>query len=147
MGHLQSDLEKLFAQLSGRSKTLEFIRSNETLEQSPNSPDAKETSAHLARIWANDQVRLLSSSRDEKSVSAATELAVAYQLVTPLTGAVVLETADQYAAANLTPVNAGTVPTIPEPEMVVLIAIVGAILMFLLYRRNFLRRASGHETL
>ncbi len=147
MGTLQSDLEKLFAQLSGQSKSLEFVRSTEKLEQPPNSSDAKETSAHLARIWANDQIRFLSSLGDEKSVEAATKLAVAYQLVTPVTGAVVLETQEQYTAANLKPVDPGTVPTIPEPEMVVLIAMAAAILLFLLYRQHFLHRASGHKAL
>ncbi|HEU4768915.1 MAG TPA: VIT domain-containing protein [Pyrinomonadaceae bacterium] len=146
-GSLQSDLEKLFAHLTSESKTLEFVRSNEKLEQPPNSANTKETSAHLARLWANDQVRSMMSSRDDKSIEAATQLAVAYQLVTPVSGAVVLETQEQYTAANLKPVDAGTVPTIPEPEMVLLIAIVAAILLFLLYRQQLMRRASGHTSL
>jgi hypothetical protein len=62
-------------------------------------------------------------------------LAAKYQLVTPVTGAVVLETAQQYAASDLTPVNPGTVPTIPEPEIVVLMVVVGAFLIFLAYRK------------
>ena len=33
MGRLQSDLERLFAQLSGGLKTVEFVRSNEKLRQ------------------------------------------------------------------------------------------------------------------
>ena len=142
MGSLQSDLEKLFAQLSGRVKTFEFVRSNTKLEQLPNSSDAKETSAHLARIWANDEVRRLMGSTDAKAGEEATQLAVAYQLVTPVSGAVVLETKEQYTAAGLKPVEPGTVPTIPEPEMVMLIAVVGAFLLWLLYRQRLLRRAS-----
>ena len=140
MGSLQSDLEKLFAQLSGRVKTLELVRSNEKLTQVPNASNAKETSGHLARIWAHDEVRRLMTSGDEESLEDATQLAVAYQLVTPVSGAVVLETQDQYTAAGLQPVAAGTVPTIPEPEMVMLLVIVAAFLLWLLYRQHFLRR-------
>ena len=147
MGRLQSDLERLFAQLSGGLKTVEFVRSNEKLRQPPNSSNAKETSAHLARIWANDEVKRLMVFGDEKSIEAATKLAIAYQLVTPLTGAVVLETKEQYTAAGLKPVEPGTVPTIPEPEMVMLIVIVCAILSWLLHWHHFLRRASGRRVL
>ncbi|HKR22833.1 MAG TPA: VIT domain-containing protein [Pyrinomonadaceae bacterium] len=143
MGQLQSDLEKLFAQLSGRSKTFEFVRSNEKLQQLQGSSNAKETSAHLARIWAHDEIRRLITARDDKSLEAATELAVAYQLVTPVSGAVVLETKQQYDAAGLTPVDPGRVPTIPEPEMVALIVMVAAFLLWLLYRRHFVRRRSA----
>lgn len=143
MGSLQSDLERLFAQLSGRVKTLEFVRSSEKVEQLPNSPTVKETSGHLARLWANDEVQRLMATQDEKSVEEATKLAVAYQLVTPVSGAVVLETKEQYAAAGLKPVDPGTVPTIPEPEMVMLIAVVAALFLWLLYRQHFLRRPSG----
>jgi vault protein inter-alpha-trypsin-like protein len=147
MGRLQSDLEKLFAQLSGRLKTLEFVRSNEKLGQVPNSSNASETSGHLARLWANDEVRRLMTSTDEKSVAEATQLAVAYQLVTPVSGAVVLETREQYTAAGLKPVDPGTVPTIPEPEMVMLIAIVSAFILWILYRQQHLRRVSGRNAL
>ena len=147
IGTLQSDLEKLFAQLSGWSKTLEFVRSNEKLAQLPDSANARQTSGHLARIWANDEVRHLMASGDEKSLEEATQLAVAYQLVTPVSGAVVLETKQQYTAAGLTPVEPGTVPTIPEPEMVMLIVMVAALLLWLLYRKHFLRRASSRNAL
>jgi len=65
----------------------------------------------------------------------ATSLAVRYQLVTPVSGAVVLETAEQYRAAGLQPVDAGTVPTIPEPEMVALLIVAGAFLIWLTYMK------------
>ena len=65
--------------------------------------------------------------------NAATILAVRYQLVTPVSGAVVLETAEQYRAAGLEPVNPGSVPTIPEPEMMVLLIIAGAFVIFIFY--------------
>jgi hypothetical protein len=49
---------------------------------------------------------------------------------------VVLETAEQYRNAGLTPVDSGTVPTIPEPEMVVLLAVAGVFLIWLMYRKR-----------
>jgi hypothetical protein len=66
----------------------------------------------------------------------AITLAARYQLVTPVTGAVVLETADQYRASGLEPVDAGTVPTIPEPEMVALLTVAGAFLIWIMYMKH-----------
>jgi hypothetical protein len=43
------------------------------------------------------------------------KLAGEQQLVTSVSGAVVLETKQQFDAAGLTPVDPATVPTIPEP--------------------------------
>ena len=43
-------------------------------------------------------------------------LAQRHQLVTSVSGAVVLETAKQFKDAGLKPVDIGTVPVIPEPE-------------------------------
>ena len=134
MGRLQSDLERLFGQLSGRVKPLEFVRTSEKLDSEPALLDSKETSAHLARLWANDEVERLRTNSD--SLEEAVKLAVQYQLVTPVSGAVVLETQEQYRAAGLQPVDAGTVPTIPEPEMIILVAVVAALLLWLLYRQR-----------
>lgn len=134
---LQSDLEKLFAQLTGRGpRQLELIRSNENLSLPPDAANVKETSAHLARLWANDEVSRLMATRNEKDLEEATRLAVEYQLVTPVSGAVVLETKEQYAQAGLQPVEPGTVPTIPEPEMVMLIAVLAIMLLWMLTRRK-----------
>ena len=48
--------------------------------------------------------------------TAAVSLATRYRLVTPVSGAVVLETKQQYDESRLTPVSQATVPTIPEPH-------------------------------
>ena len=42
---------------------------------------------------------------------------------------------EQYRAAGLQPVDAGSVPTIPEPEMVILLAVVGIFLSWLVFRK------------
>ncbi|MBL8267474.1 VIT domain-containing protein [Steroidobacter sp.] len=94
-----------------------------------------QTSDHLARLWAHEEVqRLLYDERDSRA--AAVELAHRYRLVTPVTGAVVLETQQQYDAAGLTPVPEGTVPSIPEPEEWALLAIAVAVILYSLRRRQ-----------
>ena len=70
------------------------------------------TSSHLAKLWANDEVAKLASlgiSDREHAVSLATS----YQIVTPVSGAVVLETQTQYEQAGLKPADPADVPTIP----------------------------------
>ncbi len=139
MNQLQIDLEKLFAELTGKRKRLEFVRTSEKLAQVNASPTAKETSAHLAKLWANDEIERLTTAKEQKGAEDAVKLATLYQLVTPVSGAVVLETKEQYQRAGLEPVEAGTVPTIPEPEAWLLIAIVAVIFLWMLYRRKLLR--------
>jgi hypothetical protein len=51
--------------------------------------------------------------------------------VTPVSGAVVLETKQQYDESRLTPVSPATVPTIPEPHEWVLALIACAALLWL----------------
>jgi hypothetical protein len=68
--------------------------------------------------------------------AAAVALATRYQLVTPVTGAVVLETAQQYDESRLTPVTPATVPTIPEPHEWALILIACAGMVWLAWRHR-----------
>ena len=141
--YLATDLKKLFARITSKEKTLEFVRTSTRVEQLPLPDEAIETSDHLARLWANDEVARILSARDESLVQPAISLAARYQLVTPVSGAVVLETAQQYAQSDLTPVNPGTVPTIPEPEVMVLMVVAGAFLIFLAYRKYRPKGGSG----
>ncbi|HEU4509835.1 MAG TPA: VIT domain-containing protein, partial [Pyrinomonadaceae bacterium] len=140
VGGLQKDLANLFAQITGEMPSFEFVRTSGKVEEYPQF-FATETSDHLARLWARDEVVRLLSTRDESLTEAATMLAVRYQLVTPVSGAVVLETAEQYKAAGLQPVDAGTVPTIPEPEMLILLVIMGIFMVWVVYQKN---RRSGN---
>lgn len=134
-GQLRNDLAHLFQQLTGQVPTLEFIRTVKHPRSYPDAFEGMETSDHLARLWANDEVMRILSARDSSLDQAAMTLAVRYQLVTPVSGAVVLETATQYDAAGLKPVDAGTVPTIPEPETVTLLVIAGLALSWIVYRK------------
>lgn len=132
-GLLGTDLKNLFAQLTGQAKTFRFARSSQKSDK--HRFGSVETSDHLARLWASDEVARILAPHDESLTEEATALAVRYQLVTPVSGAVVLETAAQYRASGLEPVDAGTVPTIPEPEMVVLMIVAGAFLLWLMYMK------------
>jgi len=133
---LDRDLKTLFERLTGQTKTYRFVRTSRAISSLPIASEAVEASDHLARLWARDEVARILSAHDVSLQNAAKILAVRYQIVTPVTGAVVLETAEQYRNAGLTPVDSGTVPTIPEPEMVVLLAVAGVFLIWLMYRKR-----------
>jgi hypothetical protein len=142
-GALNVDLGKLFQRLTRLRSTLEFVRTSKKVERFPDPTEAIEASEHIARLWANDEVARILAAGDGSLNEAATMLAAQYQLVTPVTGAVVLETAEQYRVTALTPVDKGTV-SIPEPAIPVLLGVVVALLLsFLIYRSRRLNRGRG----
>ena len=69
------------------------------------------------------------------------QLAGRFQLVTPVSGAVVLETQQQYQVAGLQPVDPATVPSIPEPATSLLL-LLGLLATWPMLRRR-LRRTSS----
>ncbi len=91
--------------------------------------DAVKTSPHLARLAVAQQVQALLAQPGPGHLREATALAVAHQLVTPVSGAVVLETARQFEEAGLQPVDSGSVPSVPEPEEWMLMAVVAFLLL------------------
>lgn len=135
ISYIREDLQQLFARLTGQAQTVEFVRTSKKVLEYPNLHEAIQTSDHLARLWANDEVTRILNARDESLHDEAVMLASRYQLVTPVTGAVVLETAQQYSASGLTPVDPGTVPTIPEPEIVVLLIVAAIFLSWVAWRK------------
>jgi hypothetical protein len=141
-GGLRADLEDLFGRLAGTKKRLRFVRVSEPPKKAPAAAEgAKKSSAHLARLWANDEVGRMLGDRDGNRTDEAIRLAARYQLVTPVSGAVVLETRQQYEQAGLKPVEPGSVPTIPEPETIVLLAVATGLLAFACLSRR--RAAQG----
>ncbi len=85
-------------------------------------------SRHLVRLWARDHILDLAGQRQ---VGEAVEWAGRWQLVTPVSGAVVLETRAQYAAAGLKPVDPLTTPqVVPEPQTWLLMALGLGLLMW-----------------
>jgi hypothetical protein len=135
LGGAAEDLERLFNDWRRGATQLVFTR---TKLKGEAPAAAKETSAHLARLWAFEEVgRLLATAKPQTSAAEdVIKLAAAYQLVTPVTGAVVLETKEQYQRAGLEPVGRSTVPTIPEPETWLLLLVIAALLGWLYWRRG-----------
>lgn len=98
----------------------------------PDTGNIIEASDHLVRLWIRDELlRLRKAHRETEAIPLAT----LYQLVTPISGAVVLETDQQYRDHNLTPSDSQTVPAIPEPTGTALL-LVAAVVLWLAKRRN-----------
>jgi hypothetical protein len=88
---------------------------------------ARKASGHLVRLAAFE--RIMTACRSRKVDRNVTELAVKMQLVTPLSGAVVLETKAQYERNELAPSSPETQPVVPEPTTLVLLALGGLALV------------------
>ncbi|MFN7139902.1 MAG: VIT domain-containing protein, partial [Limisphaerales bacterium] len=108
-GSLGEDLQRTFDTWGGapRFRYARVIMTEQT------DAKAQRGSKHIARLWAAERIAAL---RSEKKFSDAIALAAKYQLVTPVSGAVVLETQQQYADSGLVPVDPSSVPTVPEPS-------------------------------
>lgn len=138
LGTIGEDLQRLFSQW--QPGTRQVVVSRQSVSSHPEGlPHFAKTSEHIARLWAAEQVAAAALTGKSAQREAAMLLAQRYQLVTPLTGAVVLETRQQYSDAGLEPVAAGKVPTIPEPETWMLMFLVLSLLAWH-YRRH---RADG----
>jgi len=95
-----------------------------------------EGSSHIARLWGAGEINRLTAPHRKGGRDEAIGLAQSWQLVTPISGAVVLETAAQYKANNLTPANTASTPGIvPEPATWLLL-MTGAPLLLALRRRK-----------
>jgi hypothetical protein len=124
------DLQALLSALGSEVPHFGFVRKQWTgLPDEAGEPASK----HVARLWALSEVRTLA---EQRKFDHAIKLARDYQLVTPLTGAVVLETQAQYDASGLSPVDAASVPVVPEPSVVMLLLIGVAVWVL----RNRVRR-------
>ena len=119
-GSVREDLSRLIGVWRGDVKQLEFVRERSASGVLSVANRGKESSKHLARLWAYDEVlRLIAAKKPE----AAVQLAGLYQLVTPVSGAVVLETKQQFDQAGLQAVDPQSVPTVPEPGIIALIVL------------------------
>jgi hypothetical protein len=93
-----------------------------TIRRVPGSGGIASGSLHAEKLWALNEVEDL-ITRGPGFHEQAVALAARHRLVTPVSGAVVLETDVEYLRAGLTPPDSGMVPTIPEPETWALIII------------------------
>jgi hypothetical protein len=142
-GALRSDLADFFARASGQTPSLAIRRT-----QAATTEGLAKGSDHVARLWARDRVIELMRSNPAANRTAAVALAAGYQLITPVSGAVVLENQQQFEASHLTPtdqVSAPTVsaparqtlvPTVPEPHQWALALIACIALLWLLVRNR-----------
>ncbi|ATC66242.1 hypothetical protein CMV30_18915 [Nibricoccus aquaticus] len=136
-GTLREDLSaELGRALTGGGRNLERTMSDRT---TPNlTLEQQEKGGHIARLWAADEIaRLVAGGKRAEAVA----LAGKFQLVTAVSGAVVLETKAQFDAAGLAAIDPATAPSIPEPATVVLI-MGGAAAVFVVWRKRKLRRAA-----
>jgi len=118
LGTTRRDLDHLIATWSGSDKSFSLVREKLGADIAVGSLPGKQTSLHLARLWALDEILRLTAAR---KFDQALQLAGRYQLVTQISGAVLLETQSQYQAAGLKPVDANSVPAVPEPSTRVLL--------------------------
>jgi hypothetical protein len=135
LGSLGQDLERLFSGWKpGARHWVARKEHRDTLDPAERDTTVR-TSLHLARLWAREEVhRLLSKG----CVKEAVEVSARFQLVTRVSGAVVLENQAQYDRAGLQPADPATVPAIPEPSTWILL---GAGLLALLAHRRVRRHA------
>ncbi len=82
-----------------------------------------QTAGELAKV--DDLSRLWAAQECAHGGPDALKLAVAYHLVTPVSGAVVLESEEQERRAGLRPGEFDEIPVVPEPSVVVLLTALG----------------------
>jgi hypothetical protein len=87
------DFKRLLQRVTGQMTTIEWVRISKKVDSLPYAKEGIQTSDQLARLWANDEVTRILAAKDESLNDAATMLAARYQLVTPVTGAVVSDKA------------------------------------------------------
>jgi len=127
----EADLSDLFVRTMGQAKSYVIRRT-----AGPPTEGTSLGSVHIARLWANDRVLELMRADPIRNRAAAVSLATEYRLVTSVSGAVVLESQQQYDESHLTPVSQATVPTIPEPHEWALAMIACAALAWFVWRNR-----------
>jgi Vault protein inter-alpha-trypsin domain len=133
-----ADLSAYFARALGEAPVM-------TVKRRPASTQEglAKGSDHIARLWARDRVLDLMSQDAKANRPAALALAVQHRLITPISGAVVLETQQQYDEARMTPVSQTSVPTVPEPHEWALMFMACVAMLWLMRQRRQAFRAPG----
>lgn len=134
---LEGDLGRFLDRWSGLVPSFRWVT-----ERTETDPGVEVTaSRHLVRLWAAEAVEKL---RSERRPTDAVALAARWQLVTPVSGAVVLETQEQFARHGLSPVDPLTTPmVVPEPETWALLAVGTAALAWMMRRKRRSTKVPG----
>lgn len=117
---LENDLADWFRQLGSETGSWSFQRRAVSLDEVPGLDEVPEVTDHVRRLYAADQIETFASTGDRKK---AVQMAGQHQLVTSVSGAVVLETKEQFDRAGLSPVDPAEVPVIPEPASWLLLSL------------------------
>jgi hypothetical protein len=126
-GNAGTDLTELFNDLTSTGKKWQVSR-NEATGIGVGSP-------HIVRLWGADKIAKDGLYRDEER-TAAIELANKLNIITPISGAVVLETEEDYKRNGLPVPSADKVPSVPEPHEWALIIMVLLIGGYAVWRRR-----------
>ena len=128
-------LERLFRKWRGYSPDLEnrreraggrrTVREKVPLSEVPE--DAVAASDHLGRLWAAEETARIFRDGDPVALEKAQKTALPWHIVTAVTGAVVLESQQQYRENDLEPVDAQSVPMVPEPGALLCLIIVAVV--------------------
>lgn len=120
-----ADLRAIFSRLSGPVWQTRYRKV---------TSGQRSGSAHIVRLWAAGELSdegLLSGDARDTSIALAHRL----NLITPISGAVVLETDRDYKENDLPIPSAEDVPTIPEPEVWAMLLILAGCFGWMMRRR------------
>jgi hypothetical protein len=139
LGDVASDLARMFGWWTGARPKFTYER--ERVPKSAVPAGAVEATPHIGRLWASDRINRVSFPISSKGQDEALMLARTFQLVTPVSGAVVLESQQQFEAAGLQPVDPASaprvdVPGVPEPHEWALLVVAALALGVLFFRRG-----------
>lgn len=129
-GSVENDLRRLFDEWNNGKRTV-VVRTRVPIQDVA----GKRGSPHIARLWALDDVKRVCRMGDSRLLPEISRFAALYQIVTSVSGAVVLENEQQYKDAGLKSVDPSSIPsTVPEPATWVVLT--AGILALIGFRRK-----------